>query len=56
MQNMPQGNVQITAAQLASKFQSKREIWKWLSTEIRCYLDNYESMTIWQVQNRNIIV
>ena len=44
-----QGNTQITATELAAKFQSKREVWRFLSTDCRAYLDTYESMTIWFV-------
>ena len=44
---IPQGKTQITASKLAAKFQSKREIWKFLSLEVEAYLDNYEAMTIW---------
>ena len=47
MQRLPQGNMQITSTELAAKFQSKREIWKFLTCEVKAYLDNYESMTIW---------
>ena len=40
---IPQGRTQITASELAAKFQSKREIWKFLSLEVKAYLDNYEA-------------
>ena len=32
---------------VTAKFQSKREIYKFLSCECKSYLDNYEAMTIW---------
>ena len=46
-QQIPQGKTKITATELAAKFQSKREIWKFLSLEEEAYLDHYEAMTIW---------
>ena len=39
--------MQITATEMAAKFQSKREIWRFLSFEVKAYLDHYEAMTIW---------
>ena len=48
MLNNPSAAVQkVTAAEFAAKFQSKREIYKFLSCECKAYLDNYEAMTIW---------
>lgn len=47
---MPQ-KVQITSKEFGSKFQSKREVYRFLSTEVKMYLDSYETMTIWHLRN-----
>ena len=48
MQNqILQPKQRVTALEFSSKFQSKREIYKFLSTECKAYLDTYEALTIW---------
>ena len=42
---------QITSAFLASKMQSKREIYRFLETEVKCYLSSYETMTIFHLRD-----
>ena len=47
-QIIPQGaNPQITAAQFASKFKSKREIYTFLVVDARAYLPAFETVTIY---------
>lgn len=31
--------------------QSKREIYRFLTSEVKCYLDQYETMTIWDLRD-----
>ena len=38
---------QISAAEFAAKFQSKREVFRFLSCDVKAYLDNFDAMTIW---------
>ena len=40
----------VNAAAFASKFQSKREIWRFLSSEVGAYLALYETMTIYHLK------
>ena len=40
-------NPQITAATFASKFNSKREIYMFLTVEVRAYLPAYDTVTIY---------
>ena len=48
MQNqIAQPKQRVTAVEFAAKFQSKREVFKFLSHECKAYLDNYEALTIW---------
>ena len=47
---------QISAAEFAAKFQSKREVYRFLSSEVKAYLDNFESMTIWVSFSHSIIL
>ena len=42
---------QITASEYGSKFQGKREVYRFLNSEVRCYLSGYESMTIWHLRD-----
>ena len=45
-QIIPQ-SVEITASELGAKFQSKREVYRFLASECKVYVDHYEAMTIW---------
>ena len=40
----------VNAAAFASKFQSKREIWRFLSSEVGAYLASYDTMTIYHLK------
>ena len=50
MQNQPQ-LAQISQAAFAAKFQSKREVYRFLSSEVRAYLPSYETVTIWHLRD-----
>jgi len=41
----------ITAAEFAAKFNSKREVYRFLASECHCYLPGYESVTIWHLKD-----
>ena len=41
------GQVQITTAEFAAKFKSKREIYQLLTVDASAYLSSYESLTIY---------
>ena len=45
--NMANQNAQITAATFASKFNSKREIYMFLTVDVRAYLPAYDTVTIY---------
>ena len=41
----------ITEKELAAKMNSKKEIYRFLSSEFKCYLDSYQNMTIWHLRD-----
>ena len=41
----------ITAAEFGAKFNSKREVFRFLSAECHVYLPSYESVTIWHLKD-----
>ena len=45
------GKVQITATEFAAKFQSKREVYRFLSSDVKAYLPNYEAVTVWHLRD-----
>ena len=53
-QQIPQSPVQmqqIPAAEFAAKFKSKREVYRFLSSEVKAYLPSYETVTIWHLRD-----
>ena len=58
MQNPPQqtgGNpfgstIPVNAQSFGAKYQSKREVWKFLAVHSRTYLSSYETMTIYHLK------
>ena len=44
-------NHDISAKQLASKFSTKMEIWRFLATEVGVYLPPYPTITIWALKD-----
>ena len=43
--------VQIPAKEIGAKFRSKREIYRFLTAEVKCYLGDFETMTIWHLRD-----
>ena len=50
MQIQQQNTVTVNAAEFASKFQSKREIFRFLHSECSIYLPPYEVVTIFSLR------
>ena len=48
---MISGKVQFTAAEFAAKYRSKREVYRFLNSEVKCYLSGYDTMTIWHLKD-----
>lgn len=44
-------HVKITAAQFAAKFQDKKEVFRFLSSEVQAYLPGYDNVTIWHLRD-----
>ena len=49
--NQENQNVKVNPIAFASKFASKREVWRFLSCDCSCYLSSYETMTIWHLRD-----
>ena len=43
--------VEISAEEFGVKFRSKGEIFRFLSSDVKCYLDSYASMTIYHLRD-----
>lgn len=43
--------VTVTAAQFAAKFQDKREVYRFLSSEVQAYLPDYDNVTVWHLRD-----
>lgn len=41
----------ITSQQFTSKYQSKTEVYRFLATEVGCYLSSYDTVTIWHLKD-----
>ena len=41
----------LTVSEISAKMQSKREVYRFLETEVKCYLSSYETMTIWHLKD-----
>ena len=46
-----QENVPITAASFGAKYASKKEIYRFLTNEVRAYLSSYDTMTVWHMRD-----
>ena len=42
--------VQVTAAAFGAKMQSKREVYRFVTSECGAYVSSYETMTIWHLK------
>ena len=40
----------MNAKSFGAKYQSKREVWQFLTVDCRCYLSSYETMTIYHLK------
>ena len=45
------GKVYITVKEFEAKYRDKREIYRFLASDVKCYLDSYETMTIWHLKD-----
>ena len=43
--------MEISAKEVGAKFRSKREIYRFLTAECKCYLGDFETMTIWHLRD-----
>ena len=50
MEVLANNRSQLTAAQFASKFKSKREVYTFLTIDAEAYLPNHESVTIYYLK------
>ena len=44
-------NVQMTAKEFGAKTRSKREIYRFLQSEVLAYLGEYQTMTVWHLRD-----
>ena len=50
--NQPQpGLKKLTAKELAAKMRSKREVYRFMASEVRCYLPSYDTVTIFHLKD-----
>jgi len=45
------GPVRITAKEFAAKYRDKREIYRFLASDVHVYLDSFENHTIWHLKD-----
>ena len=45
------GNITVNAESFGAKYQTKREIWRFLSYECGVYLSSYDTMTIFHLKD-----
>ena len=41
----------MTAASFGAKYASKKEVYRFLTNEVRAYLSGYETMTVWHMRD-----
>ena len=49
--NNPRPLTRVTAKEFSAKFSDKREVYRFLSSEVHAYLPNIEAMTIWHLKD-----
>ena len=49
--NNPRPLTRVTAAEFSAKFNSKREVYRFLSSEVHAYLPPYEAVTVWHLRD-----
>ena len=42
---------QVTAAEFAAKFSTKKDVWRFLTGEVKWYLPRAENVTIWHLRD-----
>ena len=47
VQQPAQGNQQVTATAFASKYKSKREVFNFLTIDVKAYLPSYDTVSIY---------
>ena len=47
MQQINASKAKVTAATFSSKFRSKKEIYVFLTVDVRAYLPNYDNLTVY---------
>ena len=45
------GKVYITSKEFEAKYRDKRECYRFLASDVKVYLDSYETMTIWHLKD-----
>jgi len=51
MQKINVSKTKVTAAAFSSKFRSKKEIYVFLTVDVRAYLPNYDNLTIYYLKD-----
>ena len=51
MQQINVSKTKVTAAAFSSKFRSKKEIYVFLTVDVRAYLPNYDNLTIYYLKD-----
>ena len=41
----------VTAAEFAAKYRSKREVYRFLANDVRAYVPSYETVTVWHLRD-----
>ena len=41
----------MTAAEFAQKFPTKKDTWRFITTEVKWYLPHHETVTIWHMRD-----
>ena len=49
--SMAGGLSKVTATEFASKFSTKRDVWRFLANEVKWYLPRAETVTIWHLRD-----
>ena len=44
-------HVMVPAKEIGRKMKSKREVYRFLSSEVKAYLGEYDTMTIWHLRD-----
>ena len=50
-QDLNLGLVKVPASAFGAKYASKREVYRFLTNDVGCYLSSYETMTVWHMRD-----